>query len=79
MRLFPSSRRRLAALPEIRRALRADVRSFVAEVGPSLGGLYYDKDLDWKDRIKVTRKASAVQLAAMVENADVGSEGKKSR
>lgn len=47
MRLLPSSRRRLAALPGTRKQLQEDLRLFIRRIGPSLGQLYYGKDLDW--------------------------------
>jgi len=59
MRLFPSARRRLAALPAARKELQEDLREFIRELGPSLGEIYYGKDLDWaaikeESRSKVT-------------------------
>jgi len=47
MKLLPSSRKRLAALPETRRNLQRDLRSFIKKLGPVLGEIYYKKDLDW--------------------------------
>jgi glycerol-3-phosphate O-acyltransferase/dihydroxyacetone phosphate acyltransferase len=47
MRLFPSSRKRLAALPETRKRLRDDLRAYIRKIGPALGEIYYGKDLDW--------------------------------
>lgn len=49
MRLFPSVRRRLAALPAKRNCLQKDLRNLVKELGPSLGEIYYKKDVNWKD------------------------------
>lgn len=48
MRLFPSTRRRMAALPEVRMKLQADLRQFVKFLGPALGEIYYGKEVDWK-------------------------------
>lgn len=56
MRLFPSTRRRLAALPEVRRELQSDLRQFIKVLGPALGELYYGKDLDWKAILEMYRK-----------------------
>jgi len=56
MRLFPSTRRRLAALPETRRNLQADLRRFIKMLGPALGEVYYGKDLDWKAILSNYRK-----------------------
>jgi glycerol-3-phosphate O-acyltransferase/dihydroxyacetone phosphate acyltransferase len=47
MRMRPSTRKRLAALPETRKSLREDLRAFIRLIGPSLGELYYGKELDW--------------------------------
>ena len=63
MKLFPSSRKRLAALPETRLELQRDLRQFIKKLGPVLGEIYYKKDLDWgaiqeKARI-ATEKAAA--------------------
>lgn len=60
MRLFPSARRRLAALPATRMKLQADLRQFVRELGPSLGDIYYGKDLDWKSIQEKVRLDSPV-------------------
>lgn len=48
MRLYPSTRRRLQQLPAIRKSLQKDLRMFVKKIGPALGDVYFDKDLDWK-------------------------------
>lgn len=47
MRLFPSSRRRLRKLPETRKQLQIDMRAFIRKVGPSLGEVYFGKELNW--------------------------------
>ena len=47
MKLFPSSRKRLAALPETRKNLQRDLRKFIKKLGPVLGEIYYKQDLDW--------------------------------
>ena len=57
MRLIPSARRRLAALPATRKALRADLRKMIRKIGPSLGDIYYEKDLNWQ-KIMETRVSS---------------------
>mmetsp|Transcript_30291 Transcript_30291/g.44560 ORF Transcript_30291/g.44560 Transcript_30291/m.44560 type:complete len:92 (+) Transcript_30291:1-276(+) len=64
MRLFPKNRKRLAALPEIRQKLQADLRSFVKELGPSLGEIYFKKDLNWKELQLKKRMASATQVSS---------------
>lgn len=47
MKLYPSSRKRLAALPQTRKNLQRDLRKFIKKLGPVLGEIYYKKDLDW--------------------------------
>ena len=47
MRLLPTTRRRLASLPAKRKCLQDDLRAFIRRIGPSLGELYYGKELDW--------------------------------
>jgi len=64
MRLFPSARRRLSALPETRRLLQSDLRRFVREIGPKLGNLYYEKDIDWKEIQADTRKQGQMHLSS---------------
>jgi len=60
MRLFPSARRRMSALPETRRQLQADLRSFVKEIGPKLGEIYYKKDIDWEQIQADARKLGQI-------------------
>mmetsp|Transcript_5986 Transcript_5986/g.7629 ORF Transcript_5986/g.7629 Transcript_5986/m.7629 type:complete len:687 (-) Transcript_5986:6-2066(-) len=54
-RLFPSSRKRLMKLPEERMQLRKDLRRFIHDIGPKLGDVYSEKDLDWADFQKSIR------------------------
>jgi len=49
IRLFPSSRRRMLKLPSERKKLQRDLRQFIKRVGPSLGDVYSEKELDWAD------------------------------
>lgn len=58
MRLFPSARRRIAALPNTRKELQRDLRRFIKKLGPSLGELYYGKKLDWTAIQENSRRAS---------------------
>lgn len=58
MRLIPSARRRLAALPATRVALRKDLRAMIRKIGPSLGDIYYEKELNWQKIQMDTRKMS---------------------
>jgi len=55
MRLFPSARRRIPALPMIRKKLSSDLSAFIKEIGPSLGDLYYSENLDWSEIQSRTR------------------------
>lgn len=56
MRLFPSARRRMSALPDTRKQLQADLSKFVKEIGPKLGEIYYGKDINWEQIQADTRK-----------------------
>ncbi|KAL9183484.1 hypothetical protein ACHAXT_004340 [Thalassiosira profunda] len=58
MRLIPSARKRLTALPATRKALQADLREIIKQIGPSLGEIYYGKDLDWKVITTETKRLS---------------------
>lgn len=49
MRLFPSTRRRLLALPAVRRELQDDLKMFIRKIGPTLGDVYTEKTFDWSD------------------------------
>mmetsp|Transcript_24282 Transcript_24282/g.38100 ORF Transcript_24282/g.38100 Transcript_24282/m.38100 type:complete len:663 (-) Transcript_24282:87-2075(-) len=59
MKLIPSARRRLTALPATRKALRKDLRKMIRLIGPSLGELYYEKQLDWQKITLETRKMTS--------------------
>ncbi len=59
MKLIPSARRRLTALPATRKALRKDLRKMIRLIGPSLGELYYGKQLDWQKITLETRKMTS--------------------
>lgn len=61
MRMIPSARRRLAALPETRKALRADLRAIVRHIGPSLGDIYYEKELNWQ---KITTETKRLTISS---------------
>ena len=65
MRLFPSSRRRLAALPATRRQLQKDLRKFIRKIGPTLGELYYGKNPDWQAIQEKARRDSALDLVQL--------------
>jgi len=60
MRLFPSARRRLSALPAARKDLEKELRGFIKQVGPQFGELYYKKELDWKEIQRKSRTESVV-------------------
>lgn len=62
MRLYPSTRRRLAALPETRRELQKDLRQFIRKMGPTLGELYYGKTVDWQAIEKARRESVMVDV-----------------
>lgn len=71
MRLFPSARRRLSALPETRRLLQADLRKFIREIGPKLGDLYYEKNIDWEEIQADTRRQTQIQNTSSSDKKDV--------
>jgi glycerol-3-phosphate O-acyltransferase / dihydroxyacetone phosphate acyltransferase len=62
MKLIPSARRRLIALPATRKTLRADLRQMIRLIGPTLGDIYYGKQLDWQKITLETRKMSFSEL-----------------
>lgn len=67
MKLIPSARRRLTALPATRKALRADLRKMIRLIGPTLGDIYYGKQLDWQ---KITLETRAMSSAEMDSKKD---------
>lgn len=77
MRLSPSARRRLAALPATRRQLQIDLRRFVKEIGPALGDIYYEKDLNWKTIQEMNRKEHAMSTTPLHSPAREKVEPKK--
>merc|ERR1711871_1752290 len=46
-KLYPSKRKRIRALPKMRLRLVKELRTFVKKFGPTLGELYFEKDVDW--------------------------------
>lgn len=63
MRVLPSTRRRLAALPQKRKQLKDDLRLFVKTMGPSLGEVYYGKNDDWQQMKRINSTEAAQKLA----------------
>lgn len=64
-RLFPSSKRRMMKLPEERKELQKDLRDFIRKIGPSLGDVYTNKELDWADfqhTVRQEKRANSVDL-----------------
>ena len=60
MRMFPSARKRLAKLPATRKTLKHDLRAMVKSIGPTMGDLYYEKQLDWQ-KIQLETKTMSSQ------------------
>jgi glycerol-3-phosphate O-acyltransferase/dihydroxyacetone phosphate acyltransferase len=58
MRLYPSTRKRLKALPARRRELQRDLRAWIRKVGPAFGDVYYEKELNWTEIEELARKNS---------------------
>lgn len=56
--LYPSTRIRLMFLPAVREKLQKDIQEFIRMIGPSLCDLYTEKQLDWAQFLKNSRKAS---------------------
>lgn len=56
IRLIPSTRKRLTELPATRRALRKDLRAIIRRIGPSLGEIYFGKELNWQKIVAETKK-----------------------
>ena len=78
MRLFPSSRRRLRALPAVRKQLQTDIRVFIKKVGPALGELYFGKELNWQEIQEKSRiRESTAMLSDLAKEAS--SEAKKEK
>jgi len=79
-RLFPSSRRKLRALPATRRQLQVDLRAFIKKVGPALGEIYYGKELNWQ-QIQERSRISSARLKDMAhdDNSSQDSGGKKNK
>lgn len=68
MKLYPSTRKRLAALPRARKKLQKDLRKFIKKLGPVLGEIYYKKDLDWGAIQEKARAAAENAEAAAPES-----------
>ena len=61
IRLFPSTRKRMMKLPSERKKLQRDLLEFIKKVGPSLGVVYSQKELNWADfqhGLRMERKIS---------------------
>ena len=67
MQMIPSARKRLAALPAIRRALQIDLRTMIKTIGPSLGTIYYEKEVSWKEITTETKRLTILSEAALGE------------
>lgn len=76
MRMIPSARKRLAALPAIRKELQADLRATIRQIGPSLGDIYYEKDLNWK---KITTETKRMSMSSDDDLKEVCAEAKKDK
>jgi glycerol-3-phosphate O-acyltransferase/dihydroxyacetone phosphate acyltransferase len=76
MRLFPSARRRLAALPATRRKLQKELRKFIRKIGPTLGELYYGETVDWQ-AIQEKARRQTVMMHADASSPPRGKEDAK--
>ncbi len=70
LRLLPSTRRRLRALPKQRRELRRDLRAFIKKVGPAFGELYHQKSVDWTQMMTQYTKKSEVIMKKAISTDD---------
>lgn len=68
MRMIPSARKRLAALPATRKALQSDLRKIIRRIGPSLGDIYYEKELNWQ---KITTETKRLTMTSTMSLEDV--------
>ncbi|CAN0325267.1 unnamed protein product [Discosporangium mesarthrocarpum] len=70
-RLRPSNRKIMNELPQMRRELQRDLRAFVRKVGPELGPIYTDPDLNWREYFKKQKGGAAEVegIETMAENA----------
>jgi len=65
LRLLPSTRRRLRALPKQRRELRRDLRAFIKKVGPAFGELYHQKSVDWTQMTQFHKNSEQIMKKAV--------------
>lgn len=73
MYLFPSTRRRLQKLPIVRKELQRDLRQLIKELGPVLGEVYYNKEIDWakiQEKTRVMKKQGEIQGFSLLSNID---------
>ena len=77
MRMIPSARKRLAALPATRTALRADLRAIIRVIGPSLGAIYYEKDLNWQKITTETKRLTKTSETLEKPSIELGQEDAK--
>lgn len=75
LRLLPSTRKRLRALPKQRRDLRRDLRAFVKKVGPAFGELYHRKSVDWTQVTSRLSENSADIMEKIVGEEDIPGVG----
>jgi glycerol-3-phosphate O-acyltransferase/dihydroxyacetone phosphate acyltransferase len=68
MRMLPTTRQRLASLPETRKTLQDDLRAFIRLIGPSLGELYYGKEVDWASIHETYLKSKEEETKKSVES-----------
>jgi hypothetical protein len=49
MRLLPSMRKQFDDLPRMRAQLQQELRTYIKKVGPDLGPLYFDENVNWSE------------------------------
>ena len=50
----------------MRRELQKDLRAFIKRVGPELGPIYTDPDLNWGDLFRMQKVTHAPRLTALL-------------
>jgi glycerol-3-phosphate O-acyltransferase/dihydroxyacetone phosphate acyltransferase len=76
MRALPSTRKRLAALPQTRKQLKDDLRKFIKTMGPTVGEVYYGNQSDWQ---QIMRRVNSSDIALNNKASSVQYEPKKTK
>jgi hypothetical protein len=80
LRLLPSFKAVVKALPNERSLLRKDVIRVIKKYGPTIGDIYYNKDVQWEQelkKIKTLRKEVMTARGEIVDDDDEDEDGPK--